>query len=442
MRVRKAATPAAATAALDGLAKDTLGWSLLLAARVLAQVKGGKSLSEALLLLASEPAAARAAAQDVAYGVLRRYGWSDFILARLMQKPLTHAETQALLQGALYRLETRPGAEPMVVDQAVAAGGELAGGVFKGLINGVLRSYLRQRDALLAAATGDDVAQHLHPAWWLERLRRAYPRDWPQIVAAGNGQPPMALRVNRRRGSVADYLARLAAAGIGARPAIEGDGSCAAAIVLDRPVAVDALPGFFDGDVSVQDVGAQRAADLLAPAPGARVLDACAAPGGKTAHLLEMADVDLTALDVDAARTRRIEDNLRRLGLAATVRVADCRALDSWWDGRAFDAVLADVPCSASGVVRRHPDIKHLRRASDIRSFAQTQAAIADALWRVLKPGGKLLYATCSVFPEENSAQVDAFLVRQPDAACLFRQQLLPTPDHDGFFYALLHKAL
>jgi 16S rRNA (cytosine967-C5)-methyltransferase len=442
VRVHKAATPAAATAAPDGLAKDTLGWSLLLAARVLAQVKGGKSLSEALLLLASEPAAARAAAQDVAYGVLRRYGWSDFMLARLMHKPLTHAETQALLQGALYRLETRPGAAPMVVDQAVAAGGELAGGVFKGLINGVLRSYLRQRDALLAAAAGDDVAQHLHPAWWLERLRRAYPRDWPQIVAAGNGQPPMALRVNRRRGSVADYLARLAAAGIGARPAIDGDGSCAAAIVLDRPVAVDALPGFFDGDVSVQDVGAQRAADLLAPAPGARVLDACAAPGGKTAHLLECADLDLTALDVDAARTRRIEDNLQRLGLAATVRVADCRALDSWWDGRAFDAVLADVPCSASGVVRRHPDIKHLRRASDIRSFAQTQAAIVDALWRVLAPGGKLLYATCSVFPEENSAQVDAFLVRQPDAACLFRQQLLPTPDHDGFFYALLHKAL
>jgi 16S rRNA (cytosine967-C5)-methyltransferase len=210
---------------------------------------------------------------------------------------------------------------------------------------------------------------------------------------------------------------------------------------LQKPVSVDALPGFFEGFVSVQDAGAQRAAELLDPAAGAYVLDACAAPGGKTAHLLERTDLELLALDIDAGRTRRIEENLHRLNLSASVRVADCGAVDQWWDGRLFDAILADVPCSASGVVRRHPDIKWLRREGDIRRFAQTQTAILDALWPLLKPGGKLLYATCSVFPEENGAQIDAFLVRQPDAERLQTEQLLPLEDHDGFYYALLRKA-
>ena len=418
------------------LAADSLGRSLLLAAHVLAKVQAGKSLSEALLLLSGEPPAARSAAQDVAYGVLRRYGVGEFILGRLMSKPVTHPETQALLLGALYRLETRPDSRPMVVDQAVAAAGELAGGVFKGLVNGVLRNYLRQRDALLAALAADDVARHQHPSWWLARLRRAYAERWPEIVAAGNSAPPMTLRVNARRGTRADYQARLAAAGLGAAPVgLHG-------LILEHPVAVDALPGFFDGDVSVQDGGAQRAAELLAPSSGSRVLDACAAPGGKTAHLLESADLDLLALDIDASRTQRIDENLLRLGLPATLKVADCVEVERWWDGRPFDAILADVPCSASGVVRRHPDIKHLRRESDIRNFVHTQAAILDALWPLLKPGGKLLYATCSVFPEENSAQIDAFLVRQTGSERVLEEQLVPQQENDGFYYALLRKAL
>lgn len=433
VRVRPAASPRAPVA--SALAADSLGWSLLLAARVLAQVQAGKSLAEALLPLAKEPPAARAAAQDVAYGVLRRYGWGEFILGRLLSKALTHPETQALLLGALYRLETRPDSSHMVVDQAVAGAGELAGGVFKGLVNGVLRNYLRQRESLLAALAGDDVAHHQHPAWWLARLRRAQGERWPEIVAAGNSQPPMTLRVNARRVSRDDYQRRLAAAGLTARPV----GSLG--LILDQPVAVDALPGFFDGCVSVQDAGAQRAAQLLAPAPGSRVLDACAAPGGKTAQLLEGAELDLLALDIDAGRTQRIDENLRRLGLSATVKVADCSAPERWWDGRPFDAILADVPCSASGVVRRHPDIKHLRRESDIRRFAHTQAAILDALWPLLRPGGTLLYATCSVFSEENSAQIDAFLVRQTGALRVLEEQLLPAYENDGFYYALLRKA-
>lgn len=409
---------------------------MLLAARVLAQVHGGKSLSEALLVLVRELPAARAAAQDVAYGVLRRYGWGEFILGRLMSKPVSHPETQALLLGALYRLETRPDSSPMVVDQAAAAAGELAGGVFKGLVNGVLRNYLRQREALIAALADDDVAQYQHPPWWLARLRRAYRDHWSSIVAAGNSQPPMTLRVNQRHGTAADYMARLEAAGLAACP-VGRHG-----LIMETPVSVDTLPGFFDGLVSVQDAGAQRAVELLAPAPGSRVLDACAAPGGKTAHLLESAELDLLALDIDAGRARRIDENLHRLGLLATVKVADCIELERWWDGRLFDAILADVPCSASGVVRRHPDIKHLRRESDIRRFAHSQAAILDALWPLLKPGGKLLYATCSVFPEENSAQIDAFLVRQAGALRLLDEQLLPQEKNDGFYYALLRKAV
>lgn len=212
-------------------------------------------------------------------------------------------------------------------------------------------------------------------------------------------------------------------------------------MILATPVPVDVLPGFAAGDVSVQDAGAQRAAELLAPAAGARVLDACAAPGGKTAHLLETGDLSLLALDIDAGRCRRIDDTLRRLGLAAEVRAADAGAVETWWDGQPFDAILADVPCSASGVVRRHPDMKALRRESDLRPLVRTQAALLDALWSLLKPGGKLLYATCSVFTEENAAQIDAFLHRQPGAACLHREQLLPGDDHDGFYYALLRKA-
>jgi 16S rRNA (cytosine967-C5)-methyltransferase len=417
------------------LPTDSLGYSLVLAARVLAGVRAGKSLTPALAPLADEPAAARAAALDVVYGVLRCHGRGEFILGRLMARPLTHAETQALLLAALYRLETRPTAAPMVVYQTVTASGELSGGALQGVVNGVLRNFLRQRERLLAELRQDDAAYFQHPAWWLARLRRAYPEDWQGIVEAGNDPPPMTLRVNARRISVDAYLDQLRAAGLAAE-AVGGVG-----VRLGTPLPVKRLPGFAEGLVSVQDAGAQRAAELLDPAPGERILDACAAPGGKTAHLLERAEARVLALDIDAARAARIEENLGRLGLAAEVRVADCLAVDRWWDGRAFDAILADAPCSASGVARRHPDLKSLRRESDIRKLARAQAAILDALWPLLKSGGRLLYATCSVFTEENAAQCDAFLARWLDARCAAREQWLPNGQHDGFYYALLRKA-
>ena len=210
--------------------------------------------------------------------------------------------------------------------------------------------------------------------------------------------------------------------------------------MLDRPLPVERLPGFAEGLVSVQDPAAQRAAALLDPPPGSRVLDACAAPGGKAAHLLERTDLDLLALDLKPSRCRRVAENLARLGLHATITAADCARLDTWWDGRPFDAVLADVPCTASGVVRRNPDAKWLRRETDIASFARTQARILDALWQVVRPGGKLLYATCSVFSEENAGQITRFMVTRPDARRDHEEQILPTADHDGFFYCRLEK--
>lgn len=415
------------------LPADSLAHALLLATRAVAAVIGGRSLPEALAAHAGEPS--RAVAQDLAYGALRRYGLGDALLARLIARPLAQVEPRALLLCALYRLDTRPEAAHTVVDQAVEAAGHLAKGAFRGLVNGVLRNYLRRRDELHAALAGDDEALHRHPAWWLRRLRAAWPDDWQGIVAAGNGQPPMALRVNRRRISRDDYLAQLAAAGIEARA------GGAAGVLLARPQPVDALPGFFAGLASVQDAGAQRAAELLDLAAGQRVLDACAAPGGKAAHILETADVDLTALEVDGRRAGRIGENLDRLGLAADVRVADARDVASWWDGRPFERILADVPCSASGVVCRHPDAKWLRREADVAGFARTQRQILEALWPTLAPGGKLLYATCSVFPQENGEQVARFVAAQAQATLLAEERLLPQGDHDGFHYALLQKA-
>lgn len=417
---------------MSRLPHNSLAYALLEAARIDTAVLAGQSLADGLLSRVDP--IARPAVQDLVYGSLRAYGRGDFYLARLLEKPLYVDEIRALLLVAFYRLETRPDAVHTVVDQAVSAAAEIAGGNFRGLVNGVLRNFLRQQPALTAAFAADAGAAAMHPDWWLAQLQAAYPNDWPAIVAAGNAPPPMGLRVNSRRIARDEYLVQLAAAGIVATPV----GECG--LALERPVSVDALPGFADGLVSVQDPGAQKAATLLAPAPGSRVLDACAAPGGKTAHLLERGDLDLLALDLKPSRCRRIAETLDRLGLKAQIEAADCAKLTTWWDGRPFDAVLADVPCTASGVVRRNPDVKWLRREADITSFAAAQARILDALWPVLRPGGKLLYATCSVFPAENGGQIDRFLERQPQARRCHEEQLLPTAEHDGFFYCLLEK--
>lgn len=428
---------------------DSLALALLRAAGVITQVLAGRNLDGALAQCWQTHAAIlpaqRGAVQDLAYGALRQFGRGDFLLNRLLRSPLDDQGDKpllrALLLAALYRLEARPEEVHTTVDQAVEAVAHIGRGQFRSLANALLRNYLRQQESLLAAAAADESARWQHPHWWIDLLRRTYPAQWQDILTAGNGHPPMVLRVNRHRGSSTDYGHLLAEAGIAARP-LAGD-----AWLLARPVGVERLPGFFEGRVSVQDHGAQQAARLLDVQDGQRVLDACAAPGGKTTHLLEQATLELLALDAEPARAARIEENLHRLGLTAQVQAADCRAIADWWDGRPFDRILADVPCSASGVVRRHPDIKWLRRAQDIPGFARTQREILDALWRVLAPGGKMLYCTCSLFTLENAAQMDAFLHRHADARLLPGGtddtpflQLTPQAEHDGFFYALLQK--
>jgi 16S rRNA (cytosine967-C5)-methyltransferase len=415
-----------------------LAEALHTAAGLIAAVLAGRNFDVALAR-AGLSAPLRAATMDLAYPTLRAFGRGDFLLGLLLERPLKDAMARALLLAALTRLETRAEEAHTTVDQAVTAAAGLARGQFKGLVNGVLRNFLRRREELLALADADPVARRQHPAWWIAHLRQDHPAHWESILAAGNSHPPLCLRLNRRRVTSADYRVQLDAAGLAARALDD------TAILIDKPVPVERIPGFAAGLCSVQDWGAQAAARLLEVKDGMRVLDACAAPGGKAAHLLESADIDLTALDADAQRAARITRNLERLGLAATIKVADARDIDAWWDGRGFDRILADVPCSASGVVRRHPDAKWLRRESDIAGFAATQKAIIDALWRTLVPGGKMLYATCSVFAEENARQVEAFVGRHADARHLampiaVQPQHLPDAEHDGFYYALLQK--
>jgi 16S rRNA (cytosine967-C5)-methyltransferase len=410
------------------------------AAAIVARVAAGASLAEQFERLAEEGVAtSRAALIDLTHGTLRRYGRVQAIVRQLSRRDEGDALVEALLWCALYALESGRYAEYTVVDQAVRACAALERWSAKGYVNALLRGYLRERGSLEARIRADVVARHQHPRWWIEILRSAYPSHWSAILDAGNSHPPMSLRVNARRTDVADYQARLAASGIDARPL------GAQALLLERPLPVERLPGFDSGEVSVQDAGAQRAAHCLDLVAGQRVLDACAAPGGKTGHLLELAAVTLTALDVDAKRCARLERNLERLGLAAKVVNADCTRLADWWDGVPFDRILADVPCSASGIARRHPDIKWLRRNNDIQAFAERQAAMLHTLWQVLQPNGKLLYATCSVFPAENDAVIDAFVARTQRAVRLpladgSPAQWLPGAEHDGFYYALIRK--
>ena len=429
-----AALPAAA-APIPLSRSANLELALYAAGAVIAQVRSGRSLTQALAGVEAE-SSVRAAAQDLAYGALRNLGLLDALLAALLCKPAKPA-LHALMLAALYQLRARPRASHTTVDQAVRAVSRLEPAA-KGRANAVLRTYLREADALVARCNSEP-ALYSYPQWWIDRVRADWPQRWESILNAGNLRPPMTLRVNARRLGAEQYLAKLGEHGLA------GEIIRPQAILLERPTAIDALPGFAAGEVSVQDAGAQLAAPFLDLQQRMRVLDACAAPGGKSGHILELADCALTALDSDPERALRIDDNLGRLGLRARVACADCLSAQGWWDGIAFERVLLDAPCTASGVVKRHPDIKWLRRESDIGALAEVQGRMLDALWQVLAPGGKLLYATCSVFSQENTQVIDSFLARSNAArrlplAELEAGQLLPDAFHDGFFYALLQK--
>lgn len=411
------------------------------AAALIVSVIQGESLTErweaALSAHPRWPDQVRGAVRDLAWSTLRDFGRGDLVLNHLVERPLPQ-EVRALLLVALHRLEVRPDHAYLVVDQAVEAVGAFAPGM-KGLVNGVLRNVLRRSAEVSTLMATTPVARYRHPAWWIERVKTSFPEHWESVLEAGNTHPPMSLRPNVRRMSVDDYAQALDAEGLAYVRDVND------ALRLPIPMPVSHLPGFDRGEASVQDAGAQFAARLLGVRDGDRVLDACAAPGGKTAHILELADAELLALDISPSRLSRVADNLKRLGLNCATGVGDARKLDDWWDGRPFDRILADVPCSASGVVRRHPDIKWLRRPEDVTGFARQQAAILDALWHTLAPGGTMLYATCSVFDEENRAQIDGFRDRHGDVERLplhgqMELQLLPNAEHDGFYYALLCK--
>ena len=421
-----------------------------LAAAVLEQVLDGRSLDAELASAWRRHAALdahdRAVAQDLAYGTLRFLPRFEALLEALLDKPLKDAQLRALLLVVLYQLERTRAAPHAVVDHAVRTCGALGLASAKGLVNAVLRNFLRKRTELDARVQRSEEARYCHPQWWIDRLRAQYPGRYAQALEAGNQHPPLALRVNRRRADTASYLELLA------RHGIQGEAYGAAAVILDKALPAERIPGLAEGLVSVQDPAAQLAAPLLDLEDGMRVLDACAAPGGKAAHALELADVQLTALDHDTVRLERVHANLARLGLAARVVCGDAAEPARWWDGTPYQRILLDAPCSASGIARRRPDVKWLRRATDVAQFAHTQGVMLEALWQTLASGGKLLYATCSVFHEENRDQVTRFLERHRDAVRIILPaadsdtelpagQLLPDERHDGFFYALLQKS-
>ena len=410
----------------------------------------GRSLTE---LLAQLPLPVRAGTQALAFQVLRALGGAQAVRSLVAAKPPPPA-VEALLVTAIALLwPAAAGQRPAypdhtLVDQAVHAAHRRTPAA-AGFVNAVLRRFVRERAALVAAAERQPSGAFNHPLWWIERIKHDWPAHWQTLLREANRHPPMTLRVNARRTTAAAYVQRLAALGVGAHA------SGGPTVVLAEPCAVTQLPGFAQGEVSVQDAAAQRAAPLLLGAglaPGARVLDACAAPGGKTAHLLELAELDVLALDSDALRLQRVQETLNRLHLKAALKAGDARQPAAWWDGRAFDAILLDAPCTASGIVRRHPDIRWLRRPQDIAALARLQAELLAALWPLLAPGGRLLYATCSLFKAEGQQQIDAFLQRQGEGGARLDPaspgHLLSLPDNaipgaataDGFFYALIHK--
>ena len=427
-----------------------------LAALTVRRVLDGSALPVALALFAPAEKEAqgrrRALVQELAYGTLRHWGTLDAIVRRLATKPIADPALHCLVAVAIYQLEHMRAPPFAVVDHAVNAAATLTRPAAKALVNALLRRFLREREALTAAVLPDPVARWSYPQWWIDRVQREYPEDWQAVLAAGNARAPLVLRVNRRVTAREALLAAFDAAGLAGTPAGEYG------VIVEPAGAIRAMPGFAEGAFSVQDLGAQLAAPLLQVLPGQRVLDACAAPGGKTTHILELADVELDALDSDEERLGRVRDNLDRLRLAGRqVRVVagDAGAPMEWWDGRPYDRILADVPCTATGVVRRHPDVKWLRREADSESFSRQQTRLLDALWTCLAPGGLLLYATCSVFDAENEAQVNAFVARHPEAlreTIIFPPevarrgaQLLPSlpgasHNQDGFFYARLRK--
>ena len=409
-----------------------------LAAQTVQAVREGRNLSDELAaIFAAHPHLSsqdKGGLQDIAFGCQRFGGSLRFMLACMLNKPITQPHLENLLLVALYQLNHSRNAPHAVVNEAVNQIARIGQGQYRSFANAILRRFLRERDSLNRQCKTDNVAKYNMPEWLSSYLKTHYPKHWHNIITACNTHPPMTLRLNRRHTNAEHYLPQLHAAGLAGKALDEY------AVKLDQPCAVGHIPGFNEGWVSIQDFGAQQAGYLLAPLPHERILDACAAPGGKTGHLLELADCNLTALDIDAERLNRVQSNLDRLDFQAALYAAPAQHLSAWYDGQPFDAILADIPCTASGVMRRHPDIKWLRRPTDAAKTARQQQLLLDTLWQTLKSGGRMLLATCSIFEEENQQQLNAFLNRHADAHCRQSHVLLPNEKQDGFFYALIEK--
>ncbi|UEB95998.1 16S rRNA (cytosine(967)-C(5))-methyltransferase RsmB [Pseudomonas sp. HN2] len=426
----------------------------LAAAKALAAVLSGKaSLNSSLpTQLDKVEDRDRGFTQDLAFGTARWQPRLSALAEKLLQKPFkaADADVEALLLVGLYQLLYTRVPAHAAIGETVGCADKLKKPWVKGLLNAVLRNAQRESETIFAELERDPVVRTAHPRWLQKSLKAFWPEQWEAICAANNAHPPMILRVNRRHHSRDAYLALLGEAGIAATPCVYSrDG-----IVLEAAADVRSLPGFAEGWISVQDEAAQLAADLLDLAPGQRVLDACCAPGGKTCHILEAepALAGVVAVDLEAKRLVRVKENLERLGLNAELIAADGRDIDKWWDGKPFQRILLDAPCSATGVIRRHPDIKLTRQPDDIVALAQLQGELLDAMWKTLEVGGILLYATCSTLPTENTEVVAAFLERTPGARELDlatsagikqphgRQLLAQQGGHDGFYYAKLIK--
>ena len=413
------------------------------AAEVVARVLGERRAVDEILPTAEGVAPRdRALLAALVYGALRWHYRLEWQAARLLTRPLKREQTAvaALLRVGLLQLQELRIPPHAAVSATVDAAALLGERGATGLVNAVLRRYQREREDLAREQREVPEARFAHPRWLIDAIRADHAAEWERILDANNELPPLWLRVNALRTTRAQYLDKLAAAGLAATPSDD----VASAVVLAEPVAVDALPGFAAGEVSVQDVAAQRAAVLLDLAPGQRVLDACAAPGGKTGHILELmaGRGEVWAVDRDAARLDLVAENLRRLELQAKLLAGDATAPADWWDGRPFDRILIDAPCSAIGVIRRHPDIKVLRRPDDVERAVALQGEMLGALWPLLAEGGLLLYATCTVLKRENEAQIATFCHLEPAvAASVASRQLLPGEAlGDGFYYAWFRK--
>ena len=431
----------------------------LAAMALLSVIEDGRNLDDGFAAAGLDELDARdrAFAKAIAFGTLRTHLRNAAVLSQLLDKPIRRKDAviMMLLSAALFELTQTDTPDYAVVSAAVSATRTLRRPGLRNLVNAVLRRFQREREQLLAAAGESDEGRYGYPQWLTHMLRNDWPDDWETILTAGNEQAPLWLRVNTQRISRDEYADQLAAADI---PVTLMPAAIPAALCLERAVPVSELPGFVAGDCSVQDAASQLAAELLDAQRGMRVLDACAAPGGKTTHLLERTggELDMYALDNSQKRLVRVHENLQRLQLQANVVCGDALTPDAWWDGELFDRILIDAPCSATGVIRRHPDIRFLRRADDIRSLQTTQLAMLNALWPLLRPGGRLLYSTCSLLAAENESVAEAFVAGQREARIIDISARVPedvavsrahgvhlVPGRggtDGFYYALMER--